>query len=84
MAKHQNEWEEYIAKVCKIYGFKHRLNPTCFTKEGRLIGGYDEMISELMERFDVDDESLDEEDWVDTEVRLFYESAELEDRRGRL
>ena len=54
--------------MCKIYGFKHRLNPTCFKKEGIYIGGFEEMARELSMRFNTDDVPLEGEDEVDTEV----------------
>ena len=68
IAKHPQEWPEYIANVSKIYGFKQRLNPTCFRKQGIYIGGYDEMVRELSMRFGTDDVALEGEDVVDPEV----------------
>lgn len=36
--KHPKEWPKYLTEICKIYGFKEKLNPICFTPEGILIG----------------------------------------------
>ena len=70
MIKHPKDWEEYISNVCKIYGFKRRLNPLAFTKEGKCIGGYQEMLHELDTVFHCNDADLEEEDHVDPSVLL--------------
>jgi len=36
--KHPKDWPGYLTEICKIYGFKEKLNPICFTPEGILIG----------------------------------------------
>lgn len=50
--------------MCKIYGFKKRSDPLGFTKEGRLIGGYEEIVKEIEEKFRCEEAELDEEDHV--------------------
>ena len=72
MIKHPKEWDEYITEVCKIYGFKKKLNPTGFTKEGRYIGGYEDILEELHMRFDADDFEVDQADLVHPEVGATY------------
>ena len=68
VSKYNKEWEEYISNVCKIYGFKKKLNPTAFTKEGRYIGGYEEMVRELDARFNAKDIALEKRDETSAEV----------------
>ena len=31
ISKHEKDWENYITQICKIYGFKDKLDPICFT-----------------------------------------------------
>ena len=79
------ECEQYINDVCKLYGFKHRLNPLAFTNEGHLIGGYQDMVKELEARFQCNKVPLDPEDLVSPEVSSKPDSqAELTDRNSKL
>lgn len=68
VAKHPEEWDEYITSICKIYGFKRKENPTAFTKEGRYIGGYKEAKEELEKMFACSNIKIPEEDLVNIEV----------------
>ena len=36
--KHPKDWPGYLTEICRIHGFKEKLNPICFTPEGILIG----------------------------------------------
>lgn len=79
------ECDQYINDVCKLYGFKHRLNPLAFTKEGALVGGYLDMLKELESKFNASKVPLDPSDLVTPEVGQSFETkAERSNRHPGL
>jgi hypothetical protein len=53
--KHPRDWPNYVTEICKIYGFKERLNPICFTPGGTLIGNHEEFYLMLQKKFGIDE-----------------------------
>lgn len=51
--KHPKEWPPYLTEICKIYGFKEKLNPIIFTPEGILVGSAQQFIDLLERKFGV-------------------------------
>lgn len=52
--KHPSDWPNYLDEICKIYGFKEKLNPICFTPEGILIGCHVRFKAMLQKKFGTD------------------------------
>ena len=66
--KHPIEWPQYLTEICKIYGFKEKLNPICFTPEGILVGGTEEFKQMVQAKFDVENLPSDTLQSVNTDL----------------
>ncbi|EGR30878.1 hypothetical protein IMG5_121760 [Ichthyophthirius multifiliis] len=52
--KDESEWKNYINEICRIYGFKKKLNPIIFTLDGYLIGSLENFKELALSKFGID------------------------------
>ena len=62
ISKHEEEWENYVKEICKMYGFKDKLDPICFTPQGHLIGGTEQFKQLLQDKLKVEELQLNQKD----------------------
>lgn len=72
IAKHENDWEEYIKQICKIYGFKHKTDPICFTPQGELIGNHTNFEKMLEEKYSINSLKINPLDETNAQVSSFF------------